>query len=73
SRYPQLKNVVWLQEEPENMGAWSFVRHRIDHLLESVGKRVEYVGRVASASTATGSALVHHAEQSAILAKVRSG
>ncbi|MCZ6757470.1 MAG: multifunctional oxoglutarate decarboxylase/oxoglutarate dehydrogenase thiamine pyrophosphate-binding subunit/dihydrolipoyllysine-residue succinyltransferase subunit, partial [Bacteroidetes bacterium] len=73
SRYPQLKNVVWLQEEPENMGAWSFVRHRIDHLLESVGKRVEYAGRVASASTATGSALVHHAEQSAILAKARSG
>jgi len=71
-RYPRLNRVVWLQEEPENMGAWSFVRHRMDRLLEGAGIRVEYAGRVESASTATGSALVHHAEQAAILKQALS-
>ena len=64
---------VWLQEEPENMGAWGFVRHRLDDLLAPRNIRIEYAGRVASASVATGSALVHQAEQAAILAKAISG
>lgn len=70
ARFSNLESVVWLQEEPENMGAWSFLRHRIDDLIESLGLpfRVRYAGRVASASTATGSAIVHQAEQRAILA-----
>lgn len=69
SRYPNLQEVVWLQEEPENMGAWMFVRHRIEDLLKPLGIRFEYAGRAISASTATGSALVHQGEQSAIIAR----
>ena len=68
-RYTSLDSVVWLQEEPENMGAWTFLRYRMDDLLAAngLGKRIRYAGRVPSASTATGSAIVHQAEQAAIL------
>ncbi len=60
------KPVVWLQEEPANMGAWSFLRPRLEALLPS-GSHVEYAGRKAAASPATGSASRHAAEQAALL------
>ncbi len=60
------KPVVWLQEEPANMGAWSFVRPRIEALLPDC-PHVEYAGRKAAASPATGSASRHAAEQAALL------
>jgi len=66
-RYSDADEVVWVQEEPENMGAWRFLRHRFDDLLEDVHgpceKQMRYVGRPASASPATGSAKVHNREQ----------
>ena len=49
--------VVWCQEEPKNMGAWSFVEPYLEWVLEQVGgksRRPRYVGRAASAATATG-------------------
>jgi 2-oxoglutarate dehydrogenase E1 component len=66
-RYGDAKNVVWLQEEPSNMGAWWYIRPRIDALLSASGRRTTYAGRVASGSPATGSAQVHQGEQNAIL------
>jgi len=48
---------VWCQEEPENMGAWTFVDRRIEQVLAGLdikAKRPRYVGRAASAATATG-------------------
>ena len=54
--------VVWCQEEPKNQGAWAFVQPYIEWLLENVGaknKRARYVGRAASASTATGLMSMH--------------
>ncbi len=66
-RYADADETVWVQEEPKNMGAWTFVRPRLDDLLEAVHgpceQRVQYVGRPASASPATGSAKVHDREQ----------
>ena len=63
----QGKPVVWLQEEPANMGAWTFVRPLLDDALEAItgdcSQRVRYAGRAAAASPATGSATVHAAEQ----------
>ena len=65
------KPVVWLQEEPANMGAWTFVRPLFDAVLEAITggceQRVQYAGRSAAASPATGSAKVHTAEQEQIL------
>ena len=49
--------MVWCQEEPKNMGAWSFVEPYLEWVLEQVGgksRRPRYVGRAASAATATG-------------------
>ena len=57
---------VWCQEEPENMGAWSFVDRRLEQVLAGLdiaAKRPRYVGRAASAATATGLFSRHLAEQ----------
>lgn len=59
-----VSEVSWLQEEPENMGAWRFVAP----YLTKLGVAVRYIGREASASTATGIAKVHALQQEAILA-----
>jgi 2-oxoglutarate dehydrogenase E1 component len=62
--------VVWCQEEPENMGAWHFVDRRIEKVLKEVGgkaKRPEFVGREEAASPATGLAKVHQAQQDALV------
>jgi len=67
ARYPNLAEVVWLQEEPENMGAWPFV-HRQTHDL-FLQFPVSHVARAESASPATGSALVHAAEQADLIAR----
>jgi 2-oxoglutarate dehydrogenase E1 component len=63
--YPHAE-VVWCQEEPENMGAWHFADRRIERSLGTVdvrAKRPVYVGRPESASPATGSARNHLKEQ----------
>ncbi|MDQ6782112.1 MAG: multifunctional oxoglutarate decarboxylase/oxoglutarate dehydrogenase thiamine pyrophosphate-binding subunit/dihydrolipoyllysine-residue succinyltransferase subunit [Actinomycetota bacterium] len=64
--YEQATDIVWLQEEPENMGAWNFVRDRLARL---VGEdfRFEQVSRVASGSPATGSHAMHDLEQGDLL------
>jgi 2-oxoglutarate dehydrogenase E1 component len=62
--------IVWCQEEPENMGGWSFVDRRIERVLTALkhkAKRPAYVGRTAAASPATGLAKVHAAEQAALV------
>jgi 2-oxoglutarate dehydrogenase E1 component len=61
-RYPNAMDVRWVQEEPRNMGAWSFVQTRLKYVL-TPSHRLTYVGRVPSASPATGSARVHQLEQ----------
>ena len=65
SQYPNAE-VVWCQEEPENMGGWHFVDRRIDRALSTIevrARRPVYIGRPESASPATGSARTHLKEQ----------
>jgi 2-oxoglutarate dehydrogenase E1 component len=62
--------IVWCQEEPENMGAWNFVDRRIERVLAALkpkGRRPVYIGRPEAASPATGLAKVHAAEQAALV------
>ncbi len=62
--------VVWCQEEPENMGAWHHMDRRVEKVLETLdikAKRPRFVGRDAAASPATGSAKVHEAQQQALV------
>jgi 2-oxoglutarate dehydrogenase E1 component len=69
SRFPQA-DMVWCQEEPRNMGAWSFVDWNIEKTLEKLetrAKRPRYVGRPASASTAAGTMTLHNRELAAFL------
>ena len=64
---------IWCQEEPKNMGAWNTARNYIDRTLEMIhflGNKVEYVGRKASSSTATGNLNKHLAQQKEILEKI---
>jgi 2-oxoglutarate dehydrogenase E1 component len=65
--YSDAKDVFWVQEEPQNRGAWSFVQPRIESLLN---RKLRYVGREASASPATGSHAQHKAELESILEQV---
>jgi 2-oxoglutarate dehydrogenase E1 component len=58
------KGVTWVQEEPQNMGAWSFVSPLIE---ESLGIKPTYIGRPSSAATSTGSGKRHAFEQKAIM------
>jgi 2-oxoglutarate dehydrogenase E1 component len=63
--YPNASELVWCQEEPRNMGGWWFVRARFEKLKGSMS--LQYVGRVASASPATGSYAVHGLEQAKLV------
>ncbi|MFP6729351.1 MAG: 2-oxoglutarate dehydrogenase E1 component [Alphaproteobacteria bacterium] len=65
SRFPNA-DVIWCQEEPQNMGPWSYVEPRIEALIkrmDGASKRPRYVGRTEAASLAAGAIKVHLAEQ----------
>ena len=69
SRFPKAE-VVWAQEEPRNMGAWSFVEPNIEWVLQHTpiaNTRARYAGRPASAATATGLASKHNLEQKTLV------
>ena len=71
AKYPNA-DVVWCQEEPENMGAWQFLDRRIEAVLAGLGgkaKRPSFVGRREAASPATGLARTHNAEQKALVSQ----
>jgi 2-oxoglutarate dehydrogenase E1 component len=68
-RFPQA-DIVWCQEEPRNMGYWTFVEPNIEYVLAKLdgeAKRPRYVGRQPAASTATGIAAKHKAQQDALV------
>ena len=69
--YPQADQVVWVQEEPENMGAWSFAHGRLHRLFRDRFTLV-HVSRAESASPATGSAALHLLEQEDLLRRAFS-
>lgn len=64
-KYNKVKNIVWVQEEPQNMGAWTFVRPRLREIFER--EELHYLGRKHSGTTAEGSAKTHKIEQKRIL------
>ncbi len=65
ARYPGLEELTWVQEEPENMGAWSFVLPRLTGRVSAKGRPLplRYAGREASAGPATGFQKTHELEQ----------
>lgn len=67
SGYKKAKSVVWCQEEPANMGAWTFLKDQIAALLDDADK-LQYVGRPRQASPSGGYAHIHEQEQQTIVA-----
>jgi 2-oxoglutarate dehydrogenase E1 component len=65
-RYGKLEELVWVQEEPRNMGAWTYVESKLRELAPK-GVEVVYVGRPERASPAEGYPAAHAAEQSRII------
>ncbi|HOY36977.1 MAG TPA: 2-oxoglutarate dehydrogenase E1 component, partial [Piscinibacter sp.] len=65
-KYPNLTDVVWCQDEPQNQGAWFFVQHYIHENMQE-GQKLGYAGRPASASPAVGYAHLHQEQQKALL------
>ena len=69
-KYPNAE-IVWCQEEPENMGAWRFIDRRLEAAMAKVPKlsasRPRYIGRPEAASTATGVMKRHIAEQAQLV------
>ena len=72
ARYPNAKEIVWLQEEPENMGAWHFVEHLIWRVKER-GYDLRHTSRIAAGSPATGSKAIHDQEHADLMDDTFSG
>jgi 2-oxoglutarate dehydrogenase E1 component len=67
AEHPNAREVIWVQEEPRNMGPYFYVVPRLEQLVKSAGLRLRSVKRSASASPATGSAKAHEMEQKTLL------
>ena len=72
AKYPNCHDIVWLQEEPENMGPWNFAK---GHLYEAHGSThsIRRVSRAESGSPATGSHAVHLQELEDLMVATFSG
>jgi 2-oxoglutarate dehydrogenase E1 component len=69
--YPSLEEVVWTQEEPQNMGAWRAIRHRLEEALPP-GVRLRFAGRPWRASPSEGYPTAHLKEQDRIVREALS-
>jgi 2-oxoglutarate dehydrogenase E1 component len=65
ARFPNVKEIVWVQEEPKNQGSWTFVLETLYDIAE--GKKVRYVGRPAMSSTSEGDGDSHKAAQAKLV------
>ena len=66
-RYPLVKDIIWCQEEPENQGAWRYMRPYLQSHLKN-GQELQYAGRPAYAAPAEGALVKHQAAQSELIA-----
>ena len=69
AQYPNVKDIVWTQEEPKNQGAWLFIAPRLyDDVMKSAKPvRISYAGREASAAPACGSPYLHAKQQAQLV------
>ena len=68
-RYPNVRDVMWVQEEPENMGAWAFVHGKLHKMLRG-NLGLSHVSRPESGSPASGSMAAHKAEHGELIKRV---
>jgi 2-oxoglutarate dehydrogenase E1 component len=65
-RYPNARDIVWCQEEPQNQGAWYQVRHRLQEPLQE-NQQLYYAGRASAAAPASGVFKLHLQQQQALV------
>ena len=66
ARYPQAREIVWCQEEPQNQGAWYQIRHQLQRPLQR-GQELYYAGRPGAAAPAPGIFQLHVQQQQALV------
>ena len=71
ARYPHVRQVTWVQEEPKNFGAWAAIRDRFITHFPAID--LQYVGRDESASSATGSSRLHKEQQEQLVEEAFAG
>jgi 2-oxoglutarate decarboxylase len=71
--YPKVEEMLWVQEEPRNMGAYAFIHAQLHSFRLPEGVRFRHVSREESASPATGSATAHEREQQALIDEAFAG
>lgn len=69
-KYNNVKEVLWVQEEPQNMGAWDFIHQPLQSLLPKT-LDIKYVGRKRSASPAVGSHALHKKQHAELMAAIK--
>ncbi|MDC3413619.1 2-oxoglutarate dehydrogenase E1 component [Aquibacillus sp. 3ASR75-11] len=67
---PNVEEIIWVQEEPRNMGSWNFVKEPLYHLVEGTNIELHYTGRPDRSSPAVGEPIVHKTEQQRIVNEV---
>ncbi|MET0014605.1 MAG: 2-oxoglutarate dehydrogenase E1 component [Sedimenticola sp.] len=72
NEYPNVKTLIWCQEEPQNQGAWDQVKHRF-HTQLDLGKKLYYVGRQASAAPSVGYYPLHVEQQETLIDEALTG
>ena len=67
--FPNLKKIIWLQEETKNRGAWMYINEKLTQLLKAIGQNIEvqYIGRKEAAASAEGSEKSYKKEQERII------
>jgi 2-oxoglutarate dehydrogenase E1 component len=71
SRYPNAREIVWVQEEPKNMGAWTYIEPRLEAVTTN-RLDVRYIGRRRRSSPAEGNPTAHKQEQARIIREALS-
>ncbi len=67
SRYPNIKELVWVQEEPQNMGAWKYMLPFLRRKITNYQNPIHYIGRKRNSSPAEGSSSMHKVNQQLII------
>ena len=71
-KYTNVKEIIWAQEEPKNMGSWTFIEPRLNAAAPK-GIYVSYIGRKQRSSPSEGDAIAHKVEQNRIITQANYG
>ena len=71
-RYPKINELVWVQEEPQNMGAWKYMLPFLRRKITNYQNQIHYIGRKRNSSPSEGSSSMHKVNQQLIIEQAYS-